>query len=151
MTAVLLDIADAVTTVLNDTAQEWSLPFAAVRRTIPRLRRADLRDLQVTVTPKSRASALLTRGSSQRIVEIYVGLQQHLASDEDPRSDALIALGEEIAEYFDRATLPVHGACCIAAKFGDPAEAVHISVQDENELLVYTGVILLTFLFHQSR
>ena len=143
--STLTEIAEAVKTQLNSIT--WSPTFTATRMNIPRHSRDSLSTLQVTVTPKSRTVTQVTRGKVFENVEIYIGIEKGLDGDTNTESDALIDLGEDIARYFEngRSLTTFAGAPCVGVTFGNGDGSPWMSVKDQNETLVYTGVIVLEF------
>ncbi len=145
--STLTDIADAVTAELN--AETWSQSFTAVRMNVPRHKRDEMQNMLVTVAPKSRTTTRATRGQSYKNIEVFVGIEKGLTleSDLNTESDPLIQLGEDIAEYFENgrslATYP--GAPCVSVKFGSGDEAPWLNAKEENEYVLYSGIIVLEF------
>lgn len=147
MAAVLTDIADAVRDELNSSSRTWSQAFVAVRQNIPRVSRENLTKLSVIVAPKSRLSTPFMRTKSRNEYEIAIGVQKALSSDANEQSDPLVALCESIAEYFDNGlTLANYAAACTSAVYGAGDESPWMAVTDSEQMLLFTGVIVLTFL-----
>lgn len=147
--SILADIADAITSEIN--AQSWSLDFIATRQNAVRLRREQACDVSVTVTPNEKTSETITRNKTRDICTFYVGIQKALTSDDNSQTDELIDLGEEIQEYFDQG-LPLTDyptTVCEATSFGADTDTPWMNVQDQDQLLLYTGVVRLTFRIHR--
>lgn len=146
MSAVLIAIADAVVDELN--LISWTPRFQAKRQNAPRLFLEEIESgTVVTVTPKSRTTQQITRGTVQGDHEIYVAIQRRVASDANAESDPLIELGETIAEYFDdgRRLKNYQTAICRGTQFGSGTDSQWLHVQDQQQILLYTGIVLLTF------
>ena len=147
--SVMTDIADAIASEIND--QTWPLAFVAKRMNSPRIQRESACDIAVIVTPKGKATETVSRNKSQDILTFYVGIQQALKNDDNRESDPLIELGELIQAYFDQglrlADYPT--TVCEATSFGSDTDSPWMSIKDSDELLLYTGVILLTFRVHR--
>lgn len=145
MTVSMIEIADAVKDELN--AQAWTQSFLAERMNIVRLKAEEAERLHVTVTPQSRTSSAITRTQREYTIVVYVGIQTSLGGTQNEESDPLIALGEEIDAYFANGrrlgTYPA--AACVQSAFGAGDDSPWMAVRDENELMIYKGVVQLTF------
>ena len=96
---VITDIADAVTAELN--GHDFGVPLAAVRSTKPpESDLAEMKTLHVTVVPRGWDSQTASRSMAQCDYQIDIGVQQKLATGDNPELDALVGLVERIAEYF---------------------------------------------------
>ena len=135
--SLLIDIADAVAAELN--AAELSQTFTAKVNLKPEFELKDLKNLKVTVVPKSLKFSGAVRQESAKEVQIDIGVQKKTA-DPDQLA-ALLQLVEEIAEIFDRKRLTGYPkAVCIGIE-NDP-------VYDPEHLRQYrqfTSVITLKF------
>lgn len=145
--AVLTTLADAVTAELNATSRTWSGRFSAERMNVPILKREQAKYISGIVTPISRTTTKLNRGVIQDVCVLQIGIQQTLQDGDNDETDVLIALGEEIQAYFDQglglAAMPA--ASCEDTSFGANDENPWLSVRDIEGLMLYTGVIGLTF------
>jgi hypothetical protein len=134
---LLIDIADAVAAELN--AAELSLEFIAEVNLKPEFELKDLKDLKVTVVPKSLKFSGAIRQESGKEVQIDIGVQKKTADPE--QLAALLQLVEEIAGIFDRKRLAEYPkAVCVGIE-NDP-------VYDPEHLRQYrqfTSVITLKF------
>lgn len=141
----LTDIADAVADELN--SRTWSLRFEAKKQNVPRHRRDEMKDLHVTVSPKSRTSSPSTRGQTYQNIEIYIGIEKGLNGDRDEESNPLIDLGEEIATYFEngRSLASYPNAPCVSSTFGSGDGSPWMNVQVDSEALLYRGVVVVEF------
>lgn len=147
--AVLTTVADAIMNTIN--AQTWSQSFRAVRQNVPRLSREDAAALHVTVTPQGKESETITRAKTRDLCRFYVAIQKGLKSGDNCETDALVALGEEIQAYFDTGA-PLTGMAtvvCEETAFGSDSETPWLGVQDQDEMMLYTGIIRLTFRVHR--
>ena len=135
--ALLIDIADAVAAELNNT--ELSQEFTAKVNLKPEFELKELKNLKVTVVPKSLTFSGATRQESGKEVQIDIGVQKKTA-DPDQLA-ALLQLVEEIVRVFDRKRLAGYQkAVCVGIE-NDP-------VYDPEHLRQYrqfTSVITLKF------
>ena len=135
--ALLIDIADAVATELNNA--ELSQDFTVKVNLKPEFELKDLKNLKVTVVPKSLKFSGAVRQESAKEVQIDIGVQKKTADPD--RLTALLQLVEGIAGVFDRKRLVEYPkAVCIGIE-NDP-------VYDPEHLRQYrqfTSVITLKF------
>jgi hypothetical protein len=135
--ALLINIADTVATELN--TAELSQEFTAKVNLKPEFELKDLKNLKVTVVPKSLKFSGAVRQESAKEVQIDIGVQKKTA-DPDQLA-ALLQLVEEIAGVFDRKRLTEYQqAVCVGIE-NDP-------VYDPEHLRQYrqfTSVITLKF------
>jgi hypothetical protein len=117
MSAVIIDIADAVTTVLN--AATLSQSFTAERSYLPLPDLVDLDTLQVFVVPESLTSNLLDRTpKSINDYVINIGIQKRLEPS-NAACDPYMQLMEEIGDLFLGKTVTYRTATtarCITAE-----------------------------------
>ena len=106
--SVVIDIADALTTLLNGHA--FSEEFEAVREYRPLVDLAELKDLRVTVVPKSNTTVPIDRSRVQHDVEVDVVVQQKLEDADNDELDGLMSLVEEIAGFLKFKRLESVGA-----------------------------------------
>jgi len=104
--ALVTDIADAVVAELASGA--FSQSFSPERRVLPEYELADLKDLRVTVVPRSVEITGSSRTMSQHDVQVDVGVQKRLAKNLDAEVASLLSLVDEIAEFLKRR--PLQGA-----------------------------------------
>ncbi|MCK4982264.1 MAG: hypothetical protein KAS17_05025 [Victivallaceae bacterium] len=134
---LLIDIADAVAVVLNNA--ELSQEFTAEVNLKPEFELKDLKNLKVTVVPKSLKFLGTIRQKSGKEVQIDIGVQKKTADPEQLAT--LLQLVEEIAGVFDRKRLAEYSkAVCIGIE-NDP-------IYDPEHLRQYrqfTSVITLKF------
>jgi hypothetical protein len=114
--ALLIDIADAVAVELNNA--ELPQEFTAKVNLKPEFELKDLKNLKVTVVPKSLKFSGATRQESAKEVQIDIGVQKKTA-DPDQLAE-LLQLVEGIAGIFDRKRLTGYPkAVCIGIE-NDP-------------------------------
>lgn len=98
MTAQILTLADEVVTRLN--SHGFGRPFTAERGYLPTFELPDLNVLRVTVVPKEDQGRLDTRRSSSHELTLDLGIQQKPATFDHAALDPLVALTQEIADFF---------------------------------------------------
>jgi hypothetical protein len=134
---LLIDIADAVAAELN--AAELSLEFTAEVNLKPEFELKDLKELKVTVVPKSLKFSGATRQESAKEVQIDVGVQKKTADSE--QLAALLQLVEEIAGIFDRKRLAGYQkAVCIGIENEPVYDPEHL-----RQYRQFTSVITFKF------
>lgn len=144
--AVLTAVADALTAELNDAARSWRGQLMAVRMNVPIVNREAAQNVIVIVTPISRTTTRLGRGVIQDVVRCQIGIQKVLEIGENAETDPLIQLGETIQAYLDiGAKLGTMNTSPEETSFGTNDENPWLSVRDVDNLLLYTGVIGVTF------
>ena len=98
-------IADAVAAHIN--AGTYSRPVSAERMYQPAFTLEDLKDLRVSVVPRTVGISAASRDSSTFECVIDVGVQQKLPAEaEEDEIDALLDLVEEIADRLRLTRLP---------------------------------------------
>lgn len=144
----LIDIADAVVYELN---YGNFGPTDAVRRNVMRRDRKDLDFTCITVVPFRQTTTALTRTSSIYRVEVKVGVQCLLNNREPDflniNTDDVIKLANAIFVYFQNGKrLKQLPAICVDREFGaSSTDTPWLAENDEDQGLIYTGVIKLTF------
>lgn len=134
---LLIDIADAVAAELNNA--ELSLEFTAEVNLKPEFELKDLKDLKVTVVPKSLKFSGAIRQESAKEVQIDIGVQKKTAAPE--QLAALLQLAEEIAGIFDRKRLTEYPkAVCIEIENEPVYDSEHL-----RQLRQFTSVVTLKF------
>jgi len=96
--SLVIDIADAVADELN--AGTFSQTFIAERLYRPDFELAEMKTLHVSVVPKGIATSALSRGQNLYDVSIDVAIQKKLAAENEAEIDPLMALVEELADFF---------------------------------------------------
>ncbi|GJQ29700.1 MAG: hypothetical protein HBSAPP03_15840 [Phycisphaerae bacterium] len=103
--STLVGVADAVAAHIN--AGTYSRPVSAERMYQPVFTLEDLKDLRVSVVPRTVGISAASRDSSTFECVIDVGVQQKLpATGEQAEIDALLDLAEEIADRLRLTRLP---------------------------------------------
>ena len=135
--SLVVDIANAIVQSLNEGI--FSRPFTAVRVYRPSFALEELKDLHVTVVPKTLTSQASDRVTSQQDVEIDIAIQQQAGDDQ--AIDDLMGLVEEIADYFrQNRQLPGVGAWWVKTE-NNP-----IYAPDQlQQLHVFTSLLTVTF------
>jgi len=100
--AVITDIADAVVSELNAVtfSHTFSQAFTAKRYYRPVFDLAEMSDLHVSVVPRGMMIERADRGRNYYDVQIDVAVQQKVQSGGNKELDALVALVQEIADFF---------------------------------------------------
>jgi len=96
--ATITDIADAVVTELNGHA--FSQPFTARRYYRPVFDLGEMTALHVSVVPKGVTIERADRHRNQYDFAIDVAVQRKFQAGDNAELDALMALVEEIADFF---------------------------------------------------
>lgn len=138
MSAVVVEIAEAVTTAIN--AATLSQTFVAERAYVPVHELPDLVDLAVTVVPTSIGVTPLTRHSDDHEYTVDVGVQKRCTPDTTD-ADPLMLLVEEIIDLFRGKTLTGYTAAKCLRVANDP---IYVPAHLDDER-VFTSVVTLTF------
>lgn len=102
---IAIDIADAVAAELS------TLPMTVHRRVLPEFELAELKDLTVTVVPKSVQIANVTRQATSFEVAIDIGIQRKIGKDTDAEVATLSGVVSSIVSFLNRRSLPTCNAC----------------------------------------
>ena len=137
--ATIVDIADAVVAELN--AGQFSQAFTAVRSYRPQYDLSEMTTLHVTVVPKGVEMVTVSRNSVQHDVSVDVAVQKKLETESNAEIDPLMALVEELADFFRLRRL---AACPNAVWMKTENEPVY-SPGHLEELRQFTSVLTLTF------
>jgi len=133
-------IADAVAAHIN--AGTYSRPVSAERMYQPAFTLEDLKDLRVSVVPRTVGISAASRDSSIVECVIDVGVQQKLpATGEQAEIDALLDLVEEITDHLRLKRLP---GAPEAAWVGIAHEPV-VSSESLEQHRVFTSVLSVTY------
>jgi hypothetical protein len=133
-------IADAVTSHIN--AGTFSRPVAGVRMYQPAFTLEDLKDLRVSVVPRTTAISAASRDSSIYEFVIDVGVQKKLpAEDEQAEIDGLLDLVEEIADHLRLKRLPDAPDAAWAGIAHEPV----VSSESLEQHRVFTSVLSVTY------
>jgi hypothetical protein len=134
---LLIDIADAVAAELNNA--ELSLEFTAEVNLKPEFELKDLKELKVTVVPKSLKFSGAARQESTKEVQIDIGVQKKTAAPEQLAT--LLQLVEEIAGIFDRKRLTGYPkAVCVGIENEPVYDPEHL-----RQFRQFTSVVTLKF------
>ena len=138
--STIATIADALAAHIN--AGSFGQPVNAVRMFQPAFTLEDLKDLRVTVVPRTIAIAAATRDSSTFECVLDVGVQKKLpAEDEAAEIDGLLDLVEAIADHVRLTRLP---DAPDAAWVGVTQEPV-VSSESLEQHRVFTSVLSVTY------
>jgi len=137
--AMILDIADALVSALND--EEFSMALTAERGYVPSFDLPDTTTGRILVVPKGLTIERLTRASFEQDYRIDVGIQQKLEDLDTATIDPFMALVEEVADF------------CNGLHMGTTPEAVCIAVANEpifgpeqmREMRMFVSLLTLTF------
>jgi len=137
--AVITDIADAVVAELN--AGTFSQAFEAKRYYRPVFDLAEMKDLHVSVVPRGVTIERADRSRNQHDVQIDVAVQQKFQSGDAAELDPLMALVEEIADFFRLRRLAAYPDAVWVK-----TENVPVYAQEHiEEFRQFTSVLTLTF------
>jgi hypothetical protein len=137
--AEIVDIADAVVTELN--AGTFSQELEAVRLYRPQFDLTEMKDLHVTVVPKSIETVTVSRTCVQYDITVDVAVQKKLETETNDEIDPLVNLVEEIATFFRLRRLTEYpGASWLRTENEPVYSPGHLE-----ELRQFTSVLTLTF------
>jgi len=137
--ALATDIADAVVAELSGGA--FSQSFTPERRVLPEHELADLKDLRVTVVPRSVEITGASRTLSQHDVRIDIGIQKKLGKNLDAEVASLLGLVDEIAEFLKRRPLQAAPYAAWVRTANEPVYAADHLV----ERRLFTSVLSVTY------
>ena len=138
MPAAIVQLADAVVADLN--AATFSQPFTAQRSYLPRWKLEELATIRVTVVPKDDVGERSSRAQWQEDYQLDVAIQQRLGANETAQMDALVLLGQELADYFKSRNPAGDLATLVAVAFAPLFDPDHL---EKHKTL--TTVLNLTF------
>ena len=138
MPAAIVQLADAVVADLN--AATFSQPFTAQRSYLPRWKLEELATIRVTVVPKDDVGERASRVQWQEDYQLDVAIQQRLGANETAQMDALVLLGQELADYFKSRNPAGDLATLVAVAFAPLFDPDHL---EKHKTL--TTVLNLTF------
>ena len=138
MPAAITQLADAIVADLND--HTFSQAFQAQRTYLPRWKLEELSTIRVSVVPKDDVGERASRTQWQEDYQVDVAIQQKLGANESEQMDALILLGQELADFFKSRNPTGNLATLIAVAFAPLFDPEHF----ENHKTL-TTVINLTF------
>lgn len=137
--ALIADVAQAVADELNSTT--FSQPFTAERQYLPVFELPEMKVLHVTVAPRGIVISALDRGRCQYDVQIDVAIQKKFSSDAPDEIDPLMALVQEIADFFKLRRLEAFPTAAWIKTENAPIYAL----EHMQELRQFTSVVTLTF------
>jgi hypothetical protein len=133
-------IADAVAAHIN--AGTYSRPVTAERLYQPAFTLEALKDLRVSVVPRTTGISAASRESSVYECVIDVGVQKKLPPEgEQTEIDALLTLVEEIADHIRLRRLPEAPDAAWAGIAHDPV----VSGESLEQHRVFTSVLSVTY------
>ena len=138
MPAAIVQLAAAVVADLN--AATFSQPFTAQRSYLPRWKLEELATIRVTVVPKDDVGERASRAQWQEDYQLAVAIQQRLGANETAQMDALVLLGQELADYFKSRNPAGDLATLVAVAFAPLFDPDHL---EKHKTL--TTVLNLTF------
>lgn len=138
MPAAIVQLAEAVVADLN--AATFSQRFTAQRSYLPRWKLEELATIRVTVVPKDDVGERASRAQWQEDYQLDVAIQQRLGANETAQMDALVLLGQELADYFKSRNPAGDLATLVAVAFAPLFDPDHL---EKHKTL--TTVLNLTF------
>ena len=143
--SVLIQLTDAVVAKLNEGV--FSESFVAVRHYRPTHELAELRDLKVSVVPKSIESSVESRELCAFDYAIDVGVQKRVTPNTPAEIDALLSLVQEIDDALRMVTLtwPVEGDEDMEAAWIASANEPVYAPDHLAEHHVFTSVLTITY------
>ena len=140
-----IDIAHAVVTELNTAPVPpetgFSQAFTATRAYRPVFDLAELKTLRVTVVPKGIEILNLSRHANQNDVSVDVAVQKKVNPDDLAELDSLMALTEQIGDFFRlRRLTALPGALWTKTENVPVYSPEHLEQKQ-----VFTSVLTLTF------
>ncbi|HUS47876.1 MAG TPA: hypothetical protein VM098_07145 [Phycisphaerae bacterium] len=137
-----LDIADAVVTELAGAPPgTFALPFTPQRRVLPQFELSELKDLKVTVVPRSVENSPAARGLTLKDVQIDIGIQKRLGKDVDSEIVPLLTLVEQIDGWLRQRPLQAAGNAPWLKSANDPLYASEHLAEDR----VFTSVLTVSY------
>ena len=137
--AVIVDIAETVKDELNGGA--FSQPFTSERQYQPVFELAEMSTLHVTVVPRGVTIHSVGRGLVRHDYQIDIAVQKKFAAGDTIELDPLMALVEEIGDFFHRRRLAgLPSAACVKIENAPVYATEHME-----QLRQFTSVVTLTF------
>lgn len=137
MSALLIDLTDAVVDELND--HSFSMDLIAERTYLPQFELKQFSELRVSVVPREQRTERLTRESCSEICGIDVGVQMRFAKQDAICIDPLMSLVDEILNHFNGLVFSGTGALCTAIKPSPVYSPEHME-----QFRQFTSVLTLT-------
>lgn len=135
--STIIAIADAVAAHLN--AGTFSQPISAQRVYQPAFTLEELKDLRVSVVPRSTGITTATRDSSTFECAVDVGVQKKIG--EESELDGLLDLMEEVADHLRLKRLPDAPDAAWLAIAHEPV----VSAEALTEHRAFTSVLTVTY------
>jgi len=140
--SVVLDIADAVAAELASApAGTFNQAFTPQRRVLPQFELSELKDLQVSVVPRSVENSPAARGLTLKDVQVDIGVQKRLGKDLGAEIDPLLTLIEQIDAWLRQRPLQAAGNAPWLKSANDPLYASEHLAEDR----VFTSVLTVTY------
>ena len=137
--ATITDIADAVVAELN--GHEFSQTFTAQRFYRPVFDLAEMSALHVSVVPRGMTIERLDRSRNQHDMQIDIAVQKKCQACDNAELDVLMALVEEIADFFRlRRLAPYPSAVWVRTENVPVYAPEHLE-----EYRQFTSILTLTF------
>lgn len=105
---IAIDIADAIANALG--GGTFTEPVTVARRVLPAYELTELKDLTVTVVPKSVQMTNITRDATRYQVAVDIGIQQKIGKDTDAEVLRLSGIVSQIVAVLNRRSFPALGA-----------------------------------------
>ena len=137
--SVITDIAEAVKDELN--GHDFSQEFEAVRLYQPLFELPEMKTLHVTVVPRGVEMQVSSRTLVQHDYGIDVAVQKKFEADDAVELDPLMALVEEISDFFRLRRLDAVSAAIWTRTENKPV----YSQEHMQQFRQFTSVITLTF------
>lgn len=137
--AIIAEIAEAVAAALNDGS--FSQSFTAERAYLPVYELSELKETRVTVVPKGVAILPGSRSRNQYDYAIDIAVQKKLSRADNAEIDSLLALAEEIADFFRLRRLPGFPEAMWLKTANEPVYAQ----EHLDQLRQFTGLLTVTF------
>lgn len=136
---IALDIADAIVQELS--GGTFTEPVTIVRRVLPEYELAELKNLTVTVVPKSVAITNTTRQSSSYEVVVDMGIQQKVGKDTDGEVLRLSGIVSQMVTFLNRRPLSGMPQARFKAIANDPVYAMEFL----SEKRLFLSVVTVTY------
>lgn len=136
---LVTDVAEAVVVELNGHA--FSQPFISERHYLPVFELPEMKTLHVTVVPKGMTVTQIARNQAAYDIAIDVAIQKKFDAGDAAELDPLVALAEEIADFFRFKTLPGP----LRAGWIKTEHPAIYAPEHMDQLRQFTSVMTLTF------
>jgi hypothetical protein len=135
----ILQIADSVTAQLN--ATQFDQEFVAERLYVPNFDLEDMKELRVSVVPRDVEILQHDRSQNRYHCRVDIAIQKKFSHGTNQEIDALVDLGEKIADEFRlKRLLSFQAARCIKVE-----QTVLYSTEHWEQLRQFTSLMTLTF------